>query len=467
MQLRNWITLTSLTIVSTGLACSALPPTPSSSPTPKPQPKEIFIEGEVRSLPGSLDRIPMFNSNSPEWIKQGGILLSTFPPEGKKTPAAHLNYAFQGEFNLFAHHFTHTPKDLQTLYIGILAYNPSNQPVTVEIPAAASYQLEPDAPFKTQPMMLENPTGEIFSGPGIRAVDTVLRGKRTAEFTAKVVIPAKGYQLLMNAPIPTKGLARPVNGRSSFANLKSSGKVYLASLAMFAPKTAQGSDRPPTLAEWRTLLETGALAMPRDKRPTPLDQTSGPLIYSRVAGVQIGSTWQANLTDPGKTTLALPRSGQTLSYPISTLRRGRLGTSQIQAAPLVVRYPDTAYESHGNYGVRYDLTMPLVNRSDRAQTVAITFATPLKDDQLVQGKIRFRQPPQDFPYFRGTVRLRYQDDAGKAVTRYLHLWQRTGQQVDPLVTLQLKPKEQRSVRLDFLYPPDVTPPQVLMLTSQS
>ncbi|MGI0495519.1 DUF3370 domain-containing protein [Alkalinema pantanalense CENA528] len=420
----------------------------------------------MRSLPGSLDQIPMFNSNSPEWIKQGGILLSTFPPEGKKTPTAHLNYAFQGEFTLFAHHFTHTPKDLQTLYIGILAHNPSNQPITIEIPAAASYQLEPDAPFKTQPMMLENPTGEIFSGPGIRAVDAVLRGQRTPEFAAKVVIPAKGYQLLMNAPIPTKGLARPVNGRSSFAHVKSSDKVYLASLAMFAPKNAQGSDRPPTLAEWRNLLDTGTLAMPRDKTPTPLDQTSGPLIYSRVAGVQIGSTWQAKLTDSGQTTLALPRSGQTLSYPISTLRRGRLGTSQIQAAPLVVRYPDTAYESHGNYCVRYDLTMPLVNRSDRAQTVAITLATPLKDDQLAQGKIRFRQPPQDFPYFRGTVRLRYQEDTGKAVTRYIHLWQRTGQKVDPLVTLKLKPKEQRSVRLDFLYPPDVTPPQVLMITTQ-
>jgi hypothetical protein len=86
--------------------------------TPRPAPQEIVQAGEVRSLPGKLDTVPVFNSNSPEWIKAEGILLSTFPSNGKKTPAAHLNFPFQGRFDLFAHHYTHTPKDLQTLYIG-------------------------------------------------------------------------------------------------------------------------------------------------------------------------------------------------------------------------------------------------------------------------------------------------------------------------------------------------------------
>ena len=65
--------------------------TPSPSPTPaKPAPQEILVNNEVRSLPGSLDNVPMLNSDSPEWVKKEGILLSTFPPEGKKVPAAHL-----------------------------------------------------------------------------------------------------------------------------------------------------------------------------------------------------------------------------------------------------------------------------------------------------------------------------------------------------------------------------------------
>jgi hypothetical protein len=59
---------------------------------------------QVKPLPGKLDTIPIFNSNSPELVESDGILLSTFPPEGKKTPSAHLNYPFQGRFDIFSHH---------------------------------------------------------------------------------------------------------------------------------------------------------------------------------------------------------------------------------------------------------------------------------------------------------------------------------------------------------------------------
>ena len=436
-------------------------PAPSPPPAAQPTATEILQAGEVRPLPGQLDTVPLFNSNSPEWIKQSGILLSTFPSVGKATPAAHLDYPFKGEFNLFAHHFTHTPKDLQTLYIGVLVYNPGDRPVTLSIPAAASYRLT-DAPFQSQPPLLENPTGAIFSGPGIRAVDTVLRGQRTSEFPAQIIVAPKQYQMVMSGDIPTKELERPVNGRSTFMRLSSSDNLYVATLALFAPKTATGEEKKPTLQDWQALLDQGGLAMPRDKTPTP-PGASGSLIYGRVAGVQSGSTWRTNLTDPGAQTLTIPAVGKSIAYGISTLRAGRMGTGQIQSASLAVRYPDTAYESHGNYGTYYDLTLPLSNSTEQTQRVSVTLATPLKEDQLSQGALRFRQPPQDFPYFRGTVRLRYQDDQGKSQTRYLHLWHRTGQVVDPLVTLALKPQEQRSLRVDFYYPPDATPPQVLSI----
>jgi len=121
---------------------------PVQSVPAKPAPEEIVQATEVRSLPGQLDNIPLFNSDSPEWVKKEGILLSTFPPDGKKVPAAHLNFAFQGQFNLFAHHFSHTPLNFRTLYIGALLYNPRSEPVTVEVLQAASYLMEPDAPFK-------------------------------------------------------------------------------------------------------------------------------------------------------------------------------------------------------------------------------------------------------------------------------------------------------------------------------
>ncbi len=242
---------------------------PPSSPTPQPTRTQIIVNNQVRSLPGQMDNSLMFNSNSPEWIKQEGILLSTFPPEGKEVESAHLNLPIEGEFTLFAHHFTHTPPNLQTLYIGIIINNPNPKPVTLEILAGASYLLEPEAPFKQQPQMSENPEGKIYSGPGIRAVDNVLRGWRQGDFPEQLILAPGESKMLLNHPIIVRNLEPPINGLSTFMELKTNGKIYLASMAMFAKQNADGSDRPPNNTEWQQLLTTGNLALPRDKTPTP------------------------------------------------------------------------------------------------------------------------------------------------------------------------------------------------------
>jgi len=429
--------------------------------SPKPTYQEIVQAGEVRALPGKLDTIPVFNSNSPEWIKTEGILLSTFPSNGKKVPATHLNFPFKGRFDLFAHHYTHTPKDLQTLYLGVIVHNPGKKPVTVDVLQAASYLMQ-DAPFVTLPPYIENNDGKAYSGPGARAVADVLRGDRQADFPAQLVIPPGQSRMLLNHPIPVRNLEKPVNGRSSFMRLRSSDSVYAASLAMFAKKNSDGSDRQPTLKEWQALLDTGNFAGPRDKTPTPPNATSGALIYGRVAGVSQGSQWQAKLVDnPQATNLTIPQPGKAISYPIVTLRGGRLGTEQIQTAKMLVRYPDTAYEAHGNYAVEYKLSLPLSNNTAQNQTVAVTLETPLKEDKLSQGGLRFRKPSLDFPFFRGTVRVRYFDDQGQQKIRYVHLWHRTGQVLEPLVQLTLPPSTKRIVNVDVIYPPDSTPPHVL------
>ncbi|HIK31386.1 MAG TPA: DUF3370 domain-containing protein [Oscillatoriales cyanobacterium M59_W2019_021] len=455
------------TIACRPLHISIPAPDPNAAAEPPrmatPNNRDIVRSNQVRSLPGQLDDTPMFNSNSPEWVKTEGILLSTFPPEGKQVPAAHLNFPFDGDFTIFAHHFTHTPPDLKTLYIGILVRNPGKQPVTLSIFEAASYLMEPDAPFKQQEPMLDNPNGDIFSGPGIRAVDNVLRGRRLEDFPAQIVIPPGQSRMLMNLPIPVRNLPEPINGRSSFIHLASRGQVYVASLAMYAQKNDDGTERAPTLEEWQNVLDKGGLAGPRDRVPTPPNQTGGSLVYGRVAGVQQGSRWQANLTDEASDRLTLPTVDRPISYVISTLRGGRLGTPQLQAAPMQVRYPDTAYESHGNYGVRYDLKLPLFNDTDRTQKVAIKLETPIKEDQLSQGGLRFRQPPLDFPFFRGTVRLSTMKGEERSAMRYIHLWHRQGQVIEPLETVEIAPQEVRLLRLEFLYPPDSVPPQVLTI----
>ncbi|PZV18455.1 MAG: hypothetical protein DCF22_01670 [Leptolyngbya sp.] len=438
---------------------------------PAPVSKEVKVPQVVRVLPGKLDSVLVFNSNSPELVQTEGILLSTFPPAGKRTPAAHLNLPLQGRFDVFAHHIAKakTADDLRTLYLGVLLHNPGGKPVTVDVLQAASYLSQPDAPFIDLPAYVDNPLGTVFAGPGSRAMVDILRGKRPEGFPAQIVIPPGESRMLLNLPIPVKELQPPINGRSTLMRLSSNAPVYAASLALFAPTDATGTERAPTVAEWQAVVDFGKLAEPRDKTPTPPDQTKGQIIYGRVAGVAKGSRWVTQVVDPpgiqlnnpATWSLTIPPAGQAFSYGLSTLLRGTLGTGQNQTARMVARYPDTAYQAHGNYAIEYNLTLPLQNLTNQTQTVAIMLETPIKEDQPKDGNLRFLEPLPRQVFFRGTVRLRYVDDRHLPQIRYVHLVQRRGQQGEPLAVMTMKPGDRRLVQFDFLYPPDSTPPQIL------
>jgi len=484
----------------------ALPPAPAVVR------RTIFSPQPVRPLPGALDDVLMFNSNSPEVVQQEGILLSTFPPQGRRVPQAHLNLPFQGPFTLLAHHIfrTNNPENTPTLVLGLIVHNPTKDYVRLEVNQAASFLSTPEAPFVHLPSYLDNPRGYVFSGPGSRAMNVVLRGGRQRNWPANMVLEPGEYRLLANLPIPVPRLPRTMasrlplppemhlaqgmvlalqqptltqgnldplpephlypssNGRSTFARLTSDGPVYVASLAMYAHRTWDGREQMPTVQDWVRLLDQGGLAGPRDIPPTPLHATQVTrFFYGRVAGVARGSRWSARLTDRAAgiassqpDVLTIPPQGQAFSYGLSTLHRGTFGTGQIQSAPLVVRYPDTAYLAHGNYGVHYELQLPLYNPSPFPQTVAISLQCPLKDDEP-RGGLQFLVPPEPRVFFRGTVRLRYTGDDGVPQVRYVHVVKYQGQQGEPLVTLTLEPQGQRLVEVDYLYPPDATPPQVL------
>jgi len=490
----------------------------------------------VQALPGHLDDVPMFNSNSPELVQKSGILLSTFPPDGMQVREAHLNYALKGRFDIFAHHVAKglTADDVRTLYLGILMYNPAEQPIKIDVLQGVTY-LSQDAPFNSLPDYVANPLGQVFAGPGSRVTNDVLRGERQPQWPNQITIPAKSAQMLTNLPIPLRRLTvatdgtlppgsiipglpataltpqlqntgsllapeiamastrnatlaispppisapisipatnddrpLPINGRSLLMRLSSNGPVYLASMAMYAPQTLSGEERVPSLSEWITLLRSSGVAGPRDRQPTPPDSRFVPrFFYGRVAGVAKGSQWSGRATDKDSNSLSIPNPGDAISYVISSVDRNTFGTGQIQSAPMLVRYPDTAYRAHGNYGVLYSIMLPLKNNTDATQRVGIMLQTPLQDERLQGEALLFRNPPYDQIFFRGTVRLRYIDDLGIRQTRYMHLVQRRGQQGEPLIRLTLPKGTERQVEVQLIYPPDATPPQVLTVETQS
>ncbi|MFN6563711.1 MAG: DUF3370 domain-containing protein [Nostoc sp. ChiSLP01] len=443
---------------------------PIAQSTPvTPPPQEVVQSQQVRPLPGKLDAMPTFNSNSPELVLKEGILLSTFSPKDKKFPTAHLNFPFRGRFDIFAHHVARAepPENLRSLYLGIMLHNPTSESVKVNILQAASYLSQPDAPFIELPSFTQNPLGKIFAGPGDRVMTDILRGQRQNIFPAQIEIPPGQSRMLLNLPIPVQGLTPPLNGRSTLIRLQSSNTVYAASLAMFAPTNPDGSERAPTLEEWENLLNNGDLSTPRDKTPTPLEDTGKPIVYGRVAGVVAGTQWRALLVDnPKAKYLTIPQPGEMFSYALSTLHGGTLGTNQIQSGKMLVRYPDTAYRAHGNYGIQYSLKLPLYNNTQSPQTVSVSIQTPLKEDRLVQPGLRFLSTPARQVFFRGTVRIRYKDEQNQPKTEFVHLVQKRGQPGEPLVSLNMKAGDRSLVEVDLLYPPDATPPQVLTVSTQ-
>lgn len=439
-------------------------------------PVEIVVPQEVRPLPGQLDSVPVFNSNSPELVEKEGILLSTFPPEGMATPAAHLNFPFEGRFDVFAHHVykaldydNEQPVLLDSLYLGVLVNNPGEEPVTVRVLDGASYVSQPDAPFIPLPAKVRfSPRSPVFSGPGSRVVGDMLQGKRQDIFPPVITIAPGESAMVLNHPIPIRELEPPINGRSTLAHLESSGPVYVASLAQYVELNEDGTETPPSVASWEALLASGELSGPRDRTPAPLPLEEGvQLIYGRVAGVSEGSQWEAIVSDintPDEI-LTVPSPGEAFSYGISLLYEGRMGTGQNQSAEMLVRYPDTAYQSHGNYGVRYSLELPLYNSTDAPKTVTVALQTPLKEDELSEGGLRFLEPPAPQTFFRGPVQVRFKNDRGLPEVRNIHLVMRRGQMGSPLAELTIAPGDIRTVEVDLLYPPDSTPPQILTVST--
>jgi len=486
------------------------PPTPLVAAVPAIEgqalpriPDEFTLYHDVRPLPGQLNNVPVFNSNSPELVQQDGILLSTFPGAEMANEEAHLDFAFEGRFDFFAHHIARglVADDRRTLFIGGVIYNPNPDPVTLTIGQGVSY-LSQEAPFYNLPALRFNPDGSVFSGPGSRTVADILQQRRQSQWPRRIVIPPEQTYLLFNAPIPLRrlpfpadatlppgsvlpgapnnfqgypvasvvprpdGRPLPSNGRSLLLHLNSSGPVYAASLAMYAPRTAEGEERAPTLQEWLRLLVNGRLAGPRDIPPTNPEEYAksdedSRFFYGRVAGVAQGAQWEASAVDEGDADyLSIPNPGDAISYVISTVDYNTFGTSQIQSAPMLARYADTAYRAHGNYGVHYKIRMPLRNETDRPQRIALSLQTPLQDETLKHG-LRFLRNPADRIFFRGTVRVQYETDNGQQQTRYIHVVQRQGEEGEPLLRLALPPNAQRDVTVELIYPPDATPPQVL------
>ncbi len=428
---------------------------------------KTYFDYPVLPLQGALDQILMFNSNSPEIIKTEGILLSTFPFDGMKSPEAHLNLPFEGRFDLFSHHLSAEKEkdDYTTIYQGIILQNLSEKAVNLRVLSGSSYTTQPDAPFKKLDDYLINNNGNFFSGPGDRVSQDILRGKLTVENRIAKIMPKEVF-VLLNEPIPiSPGFT--VNARTSQFKLESDGPLYIADLALYQKKFLFfWKDQKPSVSDWLNILKNGNLSEKRDHIPTPVEnKDEWPFFYGRVAGVQIGSKWESIITND-QNVFKIPAPNEGVSYALNTVSINTYGTSQVQSAKIIRRYWDTAIQANANYGVTYEISIPLYNANKEATSVAISFDSPLRvfKDRL-QNKITFYDEPPEKVTFRGEFKIEYKSLLGADNKKYIHIVQRFGQLGLPLVSILMSPGEHRLVKITYVYPADATPPHVLTITS--
>jgi hypothetical protein len=432
--------------------------------------EKFTLPYKVYPLLGSLNDRPVFNSNSPEIIKTEGILLSTFPPENKAYPNAHLNKTFQGEFDIFTHHIAveREKGDFTNIYQGLLLKNPTKKTIKLVVLAASSYRSQPDAPFKPLEDYLENNEGKIYAGPGDRVSQDVLRDKNTFLAERHFEIKPNQHLLLMNESIPISVLSPPINGRTCLFKLRSTGPLYIADLALYE-KNFLFFKQKPSLEDWINILNKGKLAEKRDKVPSPMDkplEKGKPFIYGRVSGVAIGNKWRANLVNDFHK-LTVPEKNQGYAFIVNALYNNTLGTKQNQSAFMEKRYDDTAYQAHANYGITYELSLPLYNDGEEAKEVSISFDSPIRIPENVEQKeLSFYVNPPQKINFRGDIKVEHEDENFELEEKYIHLVQRFGQKGKELITINLKPKEKKMVRLSYIYPADATPPHIITVASK-
>ena len=443
----------SLLLAVAAFCLITIPGTPSKADTQEAD--SLVRQQQLRPLPGQLDERLLLNDNNPELITGEGVLLSTFPTNQG------LDVAFDGRFDLFSHHvYAGKAEELaSTLWLAVLAQPLGPEPVTIDViggSTSLSQGTQPGqtaAPFLPLPSLMAETTTPIASGPGSRVAGDLLRGDQAPELPKQIKLAPGHASALLVLPIPVAGLDPLLNGRNLQLRLKSSAPVYLATVAAYG-----NNDSPPSDQRWRALLSAGTRS-PKEHQPTPRG-SKGRMIYSRVSGVQIGSTWTGTLADPGSKTLNINEA--PISWPISSLERGDLGTAQVQTAELKRFDKGTAWAAHGNYGVEYDLTLPLRNPERSSRTVAIALESPDKRGSS-NSQLQFKPGSSGPVMFRGPIEVTGLDGAnGRAMgRRRFHLVLRRGQEGPQLGTVSLAPGESRRVRVRLVYPADATPPQVL------
>ena len=388
---------------------------------------------QARPLVGTFNTVPVLHSNQPEEVQGPGILVNTMPGQAFSTESNqwldNATYTFNGEFGLHIHHKYHpigSPWNgasgrREELTLAAILINPSDQTLTVQFDQG-SVRNSFDAPYLPNNLMGVKPLGPRpwNTGPGDATAIAMLRGKLDANLPDRIVIPPRGRSVLFQTQLPSNGIANGLlRGRSD-------GPLQVAVLA-----ARQSRDDNDLFA----VLDSGQLA-PGRTYLRRLREIEAGYVFSRVAGVAIGDTYQASLN--------YDLSEGPLHVPLTSTVRHNFGTNEIQVNPLASRMVDSSLNNVGTYGVRFDINLNL--KGSGPYDLVLSHPSP-------NGRT--------FTAFRGSIGIT--TDSGY---REVHVGLRSGESLS-LSPLDLNAGQTNPVRISLVYPADATPGHLLSVVPSS
>jgi hypothetical protein len=393
----------------------------------------VALMAGQRALPlvGKFNTVPVLHSNQPEEVQGAGILVNTMDGQAYSSEINQFldnaTYTFNGEFGLHIHHkynpigpiWNGASGRREELTIAAILINPSNQNLTIQF-EQGSVRNSFDAPYLPNNLMGVKPMGPRpwNTGPGDATAIAMLRGKLDNNLPDRIVIPPRGRTVLFQTPLPANGIANGLlRGRSD-------GPLQVAVVAVSQPR----SDN-----DVLAVLDSGQLA-PGRTYLRRLREIEAGYVFSRVAGVAIGDTYQASLN--------YDLNEGPLHVPLTSTVRHNFGTGEIQVNSLASRMIDSSLNNVGTYGVRFDINLNL--KGSGPYELVLSHPSP-------NGR--------QFTAFRGSIGI----TTGSGY-REVHVGLRSGESLS-LTPLELIPGQTNPVRISLVYPADATPGHLLSVVS--
>ena len=424
-------------------ALSLAAPTAPESLTVRPMRK---IEAMAGGLVLGKGAVQQLNNNHPEIItslKDGNIAISTL----SGTPTG-LNHSFNGVFRLFSSNQNRTGA---TLMQTVALHNPSDKPVTVTVSAwattntsEANYQdpsKRADGTAFENLETLQRGSTVTPNGPGqYNAARILLGDNELPPQSRKVTIPPGGTVTLPSASLPDG------NELITQGHLHSDGPVQVG--IVYNTNT-------PTAAQVEKQLQAGSRlgTSHHDKVPTPLG-APGAIIFGRVAGVAETSTYRGVMSNSQDHSRYLVTGPGEQSFAFNTKRSVSLGTDRPnEAARMVARNDNAAYESPLNYGAEFNIGGVFHNATSQPQRVQIFLDSPVdsNDSRVMRGtfEVKLRTSERASPQTQYVTVSQAQQTRGKT----------------PMLEFTLQPGASAQADLRTIYGANNTGPQVIRVVT--